>query len=433
MSVVRFIGKRRGLTWIVSIALHGAAMASLWAGAHRLASSPAGQSDRSDRGAWPPTTTGDDSIAVDPTSIDAFDDSPHAPVANPVARLDTGDPGRGGPSTAIAPAVNLADADEPMRRSPDLVNRLDRDQLQRLRVARARFSWEDRRSTTHPAELTLVTTGPGSVRERRTWAATRPNRGLEQPSAPSDRGVAASGSLVQPSDDPEARALPGGTRVGAIETSAGEGLPDSAPGLRDHRRSAPVGLSRPALVAGPVAVPAIDRARPLDDLDSEQEVATTVQSLIHASTAGGLPGDGEGGSGGGGVAGAGGLSGPSSAARPLRGADGDTVDYWTHDPGLISYFRQLHGRIDPLWADAFPKSALFDLRQGTVILDFTVFPDGRVSVAWPPFRPSGVDEFDRNCAEAIRRAAPFPPIPRALGAKPLHVRAPFVASNPVVK
>jgi TonB family protein len=433
VSAAHFIGKRSRLTWLVSIALHGAVMASLWAGAHRLASSPGAPSDRSDPARLPRATVGDDSIAVDPTSIDPFDDSPHAPVANPVARPDTGDPGRGGESTANAPAVNLADADERMRQSPDLLSRLDRDQLQRLRVARARFSWEDRRSTTHPAELTLVTTGPGSVRERRAWAATRPNRGLQQPSLPSDRGVAAPGSLVQPSDDPEARALPGGARVGAIETSAGEGLPDSAPGLGDHRPSAPVGMARPAIVAGPVAVSAIDRARPLDDLDSEQEVATTVRSLIHASTAGGLPGQGEGGSGGGDVAGAGGRIGPTSVARPLRGADGDVVDYWTHDAGLLSYFRQLHGRIDPMWAHAFPKSALFDLRQGTVILDFTVFPDGRVSVAWPPFRPSGVDEFDRNCAEAIRRAAPFPPIPRALGVKPLHVRAPFVASNPIVK
>jgi len=113
--------------------------------------------------------------------------------------------------------------------------------------------------------------------------------------------------------------------------------------------------------------------------------------------------------------------------------EGDVYDYWTTDPRLLPYFRQIHARIDPLWADAFPKSALFELKQGTVILELTIFADGRVAVSWPPLRPSGVEEFDHNCAEAIRRAAPFPPIPRELGTRSLRIRAPFVANNPIVK
>ena len=68
-----------------------------------------------------------------------------------------------------------------------------------------------------------------------------------------------------------------------------------------------------------------------------------------------------------------------------------------------------------------------------MILVFTVLADGRVTVQWPPVRPSGVDEFDRNCADAIRRAAPLPPIPHELGVSSLTIRAPFVASNPAVK
>jgi protein TonB len=93
----------------------------------------------------------------------------------------------------------------------------------------------------------------------------------------------------------------------------------------------------------------------------------------------------------------------------------------------------LHAKIDPLWANAFPKSAIAELKQGMVILKFTVYADGHVAVQWPPVRPSGIDEFDRNCADAIRRAAPFPPIPRELGVSSLTIRAPFVASNPVVR
>ncbi len=158
-----------------------------------------------------------------------------------------------------------------------------------------------------------------------------------------------------------------------------------------------------------------------------------VRSLVHASSAGGVPGEAEGGSEGGAETGSGGSLGAGSLSTPLGAGKGDVFDYWTRDPRLLPYFRQLHAKIDPLWADAFPRSALFELKQGTVILDFTVYADGHAVVAWPPTRPSGIDEFDRNCAEAIRRAAPFPPIPHQLGASELHIRAPFVANNPIVK
>jgi TonB family protein len=112
---------------------------------------------------------------------------------------------------------------------------------------------------------------------------------------------------------------------------------------------------------------------------------------------------------------------------------GDVFDYFTSDPRVLLYFRQVHARLDPLWADAFPKSAIVELKQGTVILEFTISADGHAVVSWPPLRPSGIEEFDRNCAEAVRRAAPFPPIPASLGVRSLTVRAPFVFNNPIVK
>ena len=109
------------------------------------------------------------------------------------------------------------------------------------------------------------------------------------------------------------------------------------------------------------------------------------------------------------------------------------MDFNTRDPRLMPYFRKIHAKIDPLWANAFPKSALYDLKQGTVILEFVVRADGTASVVWPPARPSGIDEFDRNCAEAIRRASPFGPIPKELGVSQLRIRAPFDARNPIVR
>ena len=113
-------------------------------------------------------------IFVDEQSIDPIGDPPRITAGQDVARLDTGAAGRGGTPTVCEPALNLADADERMRLSPDPIDRLDRDQLQRLRAARVRASWEDRRSTTHPAELTLVVTGTGTVLERREKSALDP-------------------------------------------------------------------------------------------------------------------------------------------------------------------------------------------------------------------------------------------------------------------
>jgi len=366
-------------------------------------------------------------VFPDEQPVDPIGDPPRITAGQDMPRLDTGAAGRGGTPRVRQQALNLADYDQRMRLSPDPIDRLDRDQLQRLHASRVRASWEDRRSTTHPAELTLVVTGAGAVLERRPEARLDPSRGALESPSPSVRGTAP-GAAAPGLEGEQARDA---ASTGSRDTAPGQGLVEGRPG-RDHRASAPIASARPAVVFGPVAVPALDRALPKDDVDSQQEVATAVESLVHASSAGGAAGDGTGGSEGGGEAASGGTAGSGSRATPLGAGAGDIFDYWTSDPRLVPYFRRVHAKIDPLWADAFPRSALLDLKQGTVILDFTVYADGHAVVAWPPVRPSGIDEFDRNCAEAIRRAAPFPPIPPALGAT-LHIRAPFVANNPIVK
>jgi TonB family protein len=368
-------------------------------------------------------------VVLEDLPADPKGEMPRVSGGATIPRVDTGAAGRGGDGHVPIPALNLSDGDERLRLSPDPLSRLDRDQLQRMRVARVRQSWEDRRSTTHPTELTLLVTGPGSVLERRPSAPARPSRGALDSPSPSVRG-----GSVGASAPPEAGETPspvGGAQTGSRQGAPGVGMTASNAGL-DHRESVPIGSARPDVTRAPVAVPANEAARPRDDVDSDQEVATTVRSLLHASTAGGALGEGQGGTGGGGEAGAGGNGGAGSHARPLGVGEGETFDFWTSDPRLVSYFRQLHARIDPLAASAFPLSARLELKQGTVILVFVVHADGRATVQWPPARPSGIDEFDRNCADAIRRAAPFPPIPRELGVSSLTIRAPFVANNPAV-
>ena len=356
---------------------------------------------------------------------------PTAAGGTTTARLDTGARGRGGDERVEAQAQNLADHDERMRLSPDLRSDLDRDQVQRLRVAAERESREDRRSTTHPTELTFLASGAGDRHERRASADADPSRGSALRASPVTRGGLA-GTREQRAGADDARAFAGAARDGSTAAAAGLGVRDGRPG-QDHRADAAVAFARPDVTLAAVSVPADLHGRPRDNIDSDQEVATTVRSLVHASTSGGIAGEGRGGSGGGGDPGAGGTFGFGAEGRPIGPGDSEWFDMSAPDPRLLPYFRRIHAKVDPLWANAFPKSALYDLKQGTVILEVTIAADGAVSVAWPPARPSGIDEFDRNCWSAVRRAGPFDPIPRELGRATLKVRMPFDAQNPIVK
>jgi TonB family protein len=350
-----------------------------------------------------------------------------------VARIDTGAPGAGGDVTG-ARATNLAAMNDDMKLDTDLLSRLDRDQVQRLKTASRRTTHEDRRATTHPMELTFLATGKGEHAERRPNSAADPSRGSMIAGAPSVVG----GHVGSAADEDEGPGTaPGAARAGQLLGSPGVGVRDGKAGA-DHRKAARVAFARPSVAEGPPTIPGIWNGRPNDTVDSEQEVANAVRSLVHASVAGGVGGEGRGGSAspapdpgaGGGQAGRG------LVARPLGSGDGDLIDWNTSDPMLLPYFRKIHAKVDPLWANAFPKSAMLELKQGTVIIEFSIAADGTAKVTWPPVRPSGIDEFDRNCAEAIRRASPFDPIPavlKAAGRTTLKIRAPFVAKNPIVQ
>lgn len=347
-----------------------------------------------------------------------------------VARMDTGTAGAGG-SASGQRAVNLAANDDGLRLSPDPLSRLDRDQHQRLHTKSWRTSREDRRSTTHPMELTFLATGTGEHPERRPSAAVDPSRGsLVSPRA-SVRGGHLGGREHEENEGPGASA--GASRRGELFASPGVGVRDGQAGT-EHSAAARIAQGRPDVAEGPPTIPAILRGRPNDNVDSDQEVASMVRSLVHASVAGGLSGEGRGGTAGPtSDPGAGAASGRGSISRAMGSGDGDVFDWNTTDPALMPYFRKLHAKIDPLWANAFPYEAKVALKQGMVILMVTVAADGRAKVAWPPVRPSGIDEFDKNCADAIRRAMPFDPLPASLGKTSIQIRMPFDARNPIVK
>jgi TonB family protein len=351
---------------------------------------------------------------------------PEAHAGNPTPRLDTGRAGAGGDPTVAEQAVNMSDGDERMRLSPDLLSRLDRDQLQRLLAGNVRRSFDDRRATTHPAELTFVLNGSGELEQRRPLATSDPSRGaLIAP-----RASVLGGDLGMP--DPGAGDLPrtasGGDKLGGASAGAGVGVASGTPG-EDHRVSAPVASARPDVTQAAIAVNANDVGKPKDDVDTEQEVATTLRSLVHASTAGGAPGDGRGGTGGGGEPGAGGATGAGSKSKAAGDGIGDAFDIDSTDPRLVPWLRQVKARLYPLTANAFPESAIAELKQGYVFVALDVTADGGFVVAWPPVRASGIAEFDANCAAAIRRAGRLPPIPPQLGKARLRVTVHCVANH----
>ena len=352
-----------------------------------------------------------DGAAVSQVIVNRVGEEPVVTGGATVERIDTGHPGHGGDVTSRR-ATHLSDRDENLHLTPDSISHLDRDQMQRIRSNASRASWEDRRMTTHPMELTFIVSGKGTLEQRRPLAQTNPSRGARKSADALVQGSTLGTNLDLLGDQRASRRDVGSDREGSPESASGLGLHDGRAG-EDHRESADAMHARPELPQGPVAVAATIVDRPRDNVSSDQDVATALRSLVHGSYAGGADGDGRGGAGGGGLSGADGVSGAGSHPQPLGVSDGDLRSRDDRSaPAPV--FPAHESKIDPLWQNAFPRSAILELKQGTVILEFIVNKDGTARVLWPPARPSGIGEFDRNCAEAIRRAMPFEPIPASL-------------------
>jgi hypothetical protein len=421
-------------TWGGSVALHVGLIAGFsWLALHSA-------EERSARAA-PRKVAGDGTIAIELPGVaegtlqadrppDPHGDPPRYFGGAPDPQLDDAKLGRGGLATTSDRPTNLSDRDERVHLTSDLMNRLDLDQQQRIRSSTDRATREDRRASREPMELSFLASGNGTRAERRPPTESDPSRGALASASPSERGSALGADATEGGLE---RREEGGTgQEGSLRSAPGLGVHDGRVGLT-HRTGAHVMRARPDVVLAAVSVPATRRGRPRDDIESDQEVASTLRSIVHASTAAGVPGSGSGGVSGGGSPGAGGITGGGSTGRPVGPGDSAWWDLDTNDPRLLPYFRRIHQKLDPLWAHAFPLRAALDLRQGTVIFAVRITADGEAHVEWPPARPSGVPEFDRNCYDAIRRASPFDPIPAALGVSELRVRMPFDAQNPVVK
>jgi TonB family protein len=338
--------------------------------------------------------------------------------------------GRGGSWRADSAALNLADRNDGLTLSREVTSRIDRDQIQRLATSKDRASQDDRRATPHPMELVFLATGSGDVAERRPSARANPSRGaMRAPAAGVLGGELGAAPLesggIEPTRDP------GGDRAGSERASPGTGIEHGVPG-HDHRASAAVAMGRPLVTQAAPSVPANQSGHPRDTVDSEQEVAMTVQSIVHASTAGGLLGGGPGGEEGAGPSGSGGPSGEGSRAAPFGGGAGLFTGLSDEDPRISAYTRSVRAKIDPLWGNAFPKAAALEGKQGRVIISFVIHRDGHVDDVRVT-RPSGFPEYDENVRLAVLRAAPFDPFPPSIPGPSRRWNITFDANNPVVR
>ena len=101
----------------------------------------------------------------------------------------------------------------------------------------------------------------------------------------------------------------------------------------------------------------------------------------------------------------------------------------TYQRAYDRYLAGVRQKVDPLWA--FPRELAVRMEQGEVLVGFTIRKDGSVTDV-RVLKGSGFDKFDKNVVAAIRKAAPFGPLPAALGGE-LRVTAPFEGANPAIR
>ena len=343
----------------------------------------------------------------------------HAP------RPDLEAAGRGGERTSAEQATNLASSIDPIALERDPETARDRSQVSRLHTAWHRESRDDRRATPTPMELTFLATGAGHVRARRAFSATDPARGIVSGSVASAVGSKVGGQGATDTGVEPDVAI-GAAVAGSDSARLGKGAPDGSDAQEFHA-AARVLFARPLVTAARAAVPTETRGRPNDTLDSSQEVAAKVSSLLHASSAGGEVGPGLGGDRGGSAPGVLGTSGVGSRSSPNGASFGkDFAD----DPGFSGYSRALGAQLSKVLANTFPDWAIEQGRGGHLIFEMTLSAGGKPTGV-RIVRASGVGEYDDNVVRAVRAVTSFGRLPQGFGA-PAQFRISWDALNPIV-
>jgi len=109
----------------------------------------------------------------------------------------------------------------------------------------------------------------------------------------------------------------------------------------------------------------------------------------------------------------------------------DQVAERTRERVHDQYVREIERRVHSLCV--FPKRLALRLEQGETVVRFVVDADGHLQGSVRVSKSSGFDEFDAEATRAVERAAPFPPLPRALAMRPMAVGIRVAFDNPVIR
>ncbi|MES1210263.1 MAG: TonB family protein, partial [Pseudomonadota bacterium] len=117
---------------------------------------------------------------------------------------------------------------------------------------------------------------------------------------------------------------------------------------------------------------------------------------------------------------------PGAISRPTTGSAASAmgapapqdaaliVDERTQDRRYQRYYQEISQRVARV--REFPKSLALRLEQGETIVQFVVGIDGQLRDGPRVVKSSGFSEFDSAALRAVKRAAPFPPMPDGLNA-----------------
>ena len=355
--------------------------------------------------------------------------------------VDGEDRGRGGEVDGAVSFTLLVDRAHPVNLQDSPLNSADAAQTQRIRTARDRAAWENRRrATPNPEDEYFLASGSGRHRERR----------------PVDARDAAHGARLSPGastlgsrqDRPGFAGDHGGAGPSVVGFAAeGAGSPSRAGADRDtpsrgvlrgraerERAAADVAHGRPAVDRGPATTTAQSQGRVRDDTDAELLAAQLLQSVVDSSRRRGQrAGEGNGGVGGGGDPGSGGGEEAGGRASPYGPGDGRFGALDTSDPRYVRWYVNQRRRVNE--ALRFPRERALAMDQGLTVVVLRVNRDGTLAAAPRRKRSSGFDDFDREALRAIRSVAPFEPLPSNLvpGREVLQLDMTVDFQNPMIR
>jgi TonB family protein len=108
---------------------------------------------------------------------------------------------------------------------------------------------------------------------------------------------------------------------------------------------------------------------------------------------------------------------------PASGSGEATVALDTADPRYRPYLSGVKQRIWDRWnAPVLPEGLA---ARGALIVEFTLTRSGRLAASGV-YQTSGVPALDQAALDAVASAVPFTPLPAAIAAESMRVRARFV-------